>query len=90
MDIYTAIQNTLAQFRSLTIESIVQTGTLWKVCVTKGEILLEFEVDETIRTVCVLRTKKIGNKSIARFMDAFLAEIDVMEEDEDPINPPQD
>lgn len=51
---------------------------------------IDFEINETIRSVCVLEKKNLGYKSLSRFMNAFMEVVESMEEDEDPISPVQD
>ena len=85
MNILVAIQNTLAHFNGVVLQEATQSGSLWLIRITKGEMMLEFEIDEHIRSACVLERKNIGYKSMSRFMNTFLEEIDLLEEDEDPI-----
>jgi len=90
MNILVAIQNTLAHFNGVVLQEATQSGSLWLIRITKGEMMLEFEIDERIRTACVLERKNFGYKSMSRFMNTFLEEIGLLEEDEDPIPPARD
>lgn len=90
MNIYVAIQNTVAQIPGMTIQSINKQDTFWKIIVAKEDISINFELDEATRTVCVIEKKNIGCKSISRFMKLFLDEVEETEEDEDPMSPPRD
>ncbi len=90
MNILVAIQNTLAHFNGVVLQEATQSGSLWLIRITKGEMMLEFEIDERIRTACVIERKNCGYKSMSRFMNTFLEEIGLLEEDEDPIPPARD
>ena len=90
MNIHVAIQNTVSQFPGMVIQSISQQNRYWKILVAKDDMSIEFEIDETIRSVCVLEKKNLGFKSLSRFMNAFMEEVESLEEDEDPISPAQD
>jgi hypothetical protein len=90
MNILVAIQNTIARFQGVAIEQASHNGSLWTIRIAKGDMWMEFEIDEQIRTACVLERKNFGLKSMSRFMNTFLEEIDLLEEDEDPIPPARD
>lgn len=90
MNIYVAIQNTVAQIAGMTIQSISKENKYWKIVVAKGDIFINFELDEETRTVCVIEKKNVGYKSIGRFMELFLDEVEKTEEDDDPMCPPRD
>lgn len=98
MNIHVAIQNTIAQFQGVTVNHINKQGTLWNIRISKEDREMEFEIDEIIRTVCVLERKNFGLKSVSRFMSVFIEEIDSLEDEEedmdiehdDPINPARD
>lgn len=86
MNIYVAIQNTVAQIPGMTIQSISKQSTFWKIIVVKEDIFIHFELDEASYTVCVIEKKNVGYKSISRFMKVFLEEVDGLEpEEEDPV-----
>jgi hypothetical protein len=90
MNIHVAIQNTVAQFQGMVIETITCQNNFWRILVAKNDMTIEFEVDEVTHMICVLEKKNLGYKSLSRFMNAFLEEIQSMEGDEDPINPARD
>ena len=90
MNIYVAIQNTVAQIAGMSIQTINKENHFWKIVVVKGDVSLNLELDEETRTVCVIEKKNVGYKSISRFMELFLDEVEKTEEDEDPMAPPRD
>ena len=90
MNIYVAIQNTVAQIAGMSIQTINKEDRFWKIVVAKGDVSINFELDEETRTVCVIEKKNVGYRSISRFMELFLDEVEKTEEDEDPMAPPRD
>lgn len=90
MNIYTATQNTVAQFQGLIIENAIQVGSLWTIRIARGEMSLTFQIDETVGVACVMERKNIGRRSMSRFMNAFMEEVQSQSEDEDPLPPPRD
>ena len=91
MNIHVALQNTLVQFEGIRVDHINKEGTLWTIKIAKGDAEMEFEIDERVRVVCLLQRKNLGYKSVSRFMNVFVEEIEMTEEiDEDPMNPVRD
>lgn len=90
MAIQLALQNTLMQFPGMTVDRLHYQNRFWTIKLVKGVAELEFEIDETIRSACVLERKNMGYNSMSRVMNAFIQEMERLEEDEDPINPPRD
>jgi hypothetical protein len=90
MNIQVALQNTLVQFEGIDVNHIRKEGTLWTIKITKGDAEMEFEVDETVCVVCLLQRKNLGLKSVSRFMNVFVEEIERIPVDEDPVNPMRD
>lgn len=90
MNIHVAVQNTVAQFPGMVIQNIHCQNGYWRILVAKNDMTIDFEINETVRSVCVLEKKNLGYKSLSRFMNAFMEVVESMEEDEDPISPVQD
>lgn len=90
MNIYVAAQNTIAQFEGFQIEDIRCNGTTWTIRVKRDYMELTFEIDERVGVACVLDRKNIGYKSMSRFMNTFIEEVESTIGDEDPVNPLRD
>lgn len=90
MNVHVAIQNTVAQIQGMVIETITCQNNFWKIVVTKNDIMIAFEVDAISHMICVLEKKNLGYKSLSRFMNTFIEEMESLEVDEDPINPARD
>ena len=82
MNIQLALQNTVARCNGLVVQSATQQGALWTFTLTKQDMTMTFEVDETVGCACVLEYKNGGYVSLSRFMRRFQKEISKLEEDE--------
>ena len=85
MNIHVVIQNTVAQFPGMVIQRIHYQNQYWRILVAKDDMSIEFDMHETIRTPCVLEKKNLGLKSLSKFMNAFMEELNLVMEEEDPI-----
>jgi hypothetical protein len=85
MNMHLVIQNTVAHFPGMVIQQIHYQNQYWRIRVAKDDMSIEFDMHETIRTPCVLEKKNLGFKSLSKFMNTFMEELDSMMEEEDPI-----
>ncbi len=90
MTIRTAIDNTISQFPSLQLQTIQYSNRIWTFQVGIDNAKIKVELDELTNCACVLERKNIGYKSMHRFMNALMHELEQLEEDEDPIPPTRD
>jgi hypothetical protein len=85
MTVQIALQNTLAQFPGLVLQHMNLSGGFWCIRIAKEDATITFEVDAHAHVACVLERKNVGYRSVAKFMNALMNELEqVDDEGEDP------
>ena len=92
MNIQVAIQNTMAQFPGVELVSVGAQGSIWTIRIKREDMELLFEIDARVGVPCVLERKNMGYRSMSRFMNAFVEEVELLvendpsDDDDDPMN----